>query len=285
MFDFRNSTITIIGLGLMGGAIAEGLRKINAKNLWAVDLNKKSLQRAEALKIIDRGFCKPKEALKNSDIIIICLYPSNTIEFIKNNMHFFKKNAVITDIVGIKRYIISEVEGVLRDDLDFIGGHPMAGKEQSGFGYADSSIFKGRNYIITPTTKNKHKNILMVENLAKSLGFETIVKVDAETHDQRIAFTSQLCHVLAAALIYSNNDEDINNFEGGSFRDLTRIAMINSHMWTELFMKNKDMLLDEIYKFQNSINIIKKFIENNNSDDLITLFDIVRRKKEILDNK
>ena len=155
--DCTDFNITIVGLGLIGGSFAMALRNLNPKNIWAIDIDKETLRVAEKMNIIDKGYLSPEIPLSNSDIVILAVYPQKTINFVKNNMNLFKSGAVITDTAGIKSNLIHEIMPVLRGDLDFIGGHPMAGKEESGLKAASKDMFKNANYIITPINGNKEE--------------------------------------------------------------------------------------------------------------------------------
>lgn len=276
-FDFN---ITIVGLGLIGGTYAEALKTLNPKNLWAIDIDEETLRYAEEKGMIDKGYTSGEEPLKNSDIIIISLYPDLTLQFIKDNMEHFKSGAIITDAVGIKENIINNINAVLRDDLDFVGGHPMAGRETSGVKSACKDIFKGANYIITPTDTNKKENIDLVEDMARKMGFAKIVKIDPRKHDEIIAFTSQLPHVIAITMMNCNYIDDVNSFTGGSFNDVTRIAKINSSLWAELMIENDEHILAQIDLFQNYMTKMRKSIENKDYDSLKAILEESNKRKE-----
>lgn len=274
--------ITIVGLGLIGGSFAMALKELKPKNLWAVDIDKEVLRIAEEKKIIDKGYFEPETPLKKSDIVIMCIYPNLMIKFIKDNIYNFKPGAIITDTAGIKEKLIGEISTFLRDDIDFIGGHPMAGRESNGLGYATKEIFRDANYLITPTDKNKCENIKKIEELVGAIGFKNIVKIDPKEHDAIIAFTSHLPHILASSLINSDSRHDTKFFIAGSYKDATRVAKINSELWTELIMDNRDNTLEQIEIFENSIADFKKAIMDNNKDRLKTLFREGSKKREEL---
>jgi prephenate dehydrogenase len=186
----------------------------------------------------------------------------------EDHMAAFKPGALITDIAGIKGSISAAMEKAPRDDLDFIPGHPMAGSEQGGFSNAARCDFCGKNYILTPLRRNKPKNLRYLQDLIHRLGFGRITCIDAEEHDRKIAFTSQLCHVIAAALIDCEDDTNITRFGGGSFEDLTRIAMLNVPMWTELFRENRRELVRRIEQFEGSMDALKRLIAEGPEEDL-----------------
>ncbi|MFZ7122020.1 MAG: prephenate dehydrogenase [Eubacteriaceae bacterium] len=279
--DFKNSNILVVGLGLMGCAFADAFKGLNPKKIYGVDINSDIIKKAESIGLIDKGYISAEEVLPQCDFVFICLYLNDAINFIVNNMENFKEGSIITDIVGIKREIIDSVKDILRSDIDYIPGHPMAGKEKQGFGYADKSIFIGKNYILTPLENNKKENIDFLVEVLKEIGFSNIVFTTPDDHDKKIAFTSQLCHVIAASMVDINDDDSIANFEGGSFQDMTRIAIINGNMWSELFFANKDKLVDELNKFQDSIEKFKSIIEKED-EQLVDILDNIKNKREKL---
>ncbi|MCB6571596.1 prephenate dehydrogenase [Eubacterium limosum] len=282
METLKGKTVSFIGLGLMGGALAIGIRKQGPDKICAFDINEEVLEDALRKEVIDWGVSEPegiRQILGVSDLVVICLYPQLALDFILEYMEDFKENAVITDITGVKKLLVDHLRGVLREDLDLILGHPMAGSEKEGFGNADDAIFKDRNYILVPQPENKPENLSFIKEIIRNLGFVNIVETTAEVHDQKIAFTSQLCHVIASALVDSEEDLHITDYEGGSFGDLTRIAMINAGMWTELFICNKEALVDQIEKFEKSMDTMKKMIQAEDSDGLTEILSNVRKKR------
>lgn len=281
--DLQDKSVAIIGLGLMGGAYASGFRKLGANHIYAFDINNEILEEALKEGIIDFGTTREENLetiLKDSDLVVVCLYPVAASDFIIKNMPLFKPSSIITDIVGIKAPLIEKIQPHLREDIYYIPGHPMAGSEKEGFGAANDSIFENRNYVLIPL-ENTDQNILKdFKTLVSDLGFSNIVETTPIEHDRKIAYTSQLCHIIASALIDSEDDLGITDFEGGSFGDLTRIAMINAPMWTEIFIENKDLLLEEIDEFENSLLKLRDYIVKSDSENLEkTLYDV--RKKRV----
>lgn len=273
--------ITVVGLGLIGGSYAMAIRELNPKKLYAVDIDEEAIQYAEKNGIIDKGYLKADIPLKESDLVIICLYPKLVKDFIKDNIKYFKNRAVITDVTGIKSEFIKEVNNILRDDLDFVFGHPMAGREQKGLKFASKEVFKGANYIITPTERNKEENIKFLEELIRKIGFRNVIRISPEKHDKIIGFTSQLPHVIAVSLV--NSDKlgiDTGLYTGDSYRELTRIAQINSQLWTELFMGNKDNLIKEIEVFEENIARVKNAIINEEKSLLTELLEKASKKRK-----
>lgn len=274
-FDFN---ITIVGLGLIGGSYAKALRNLNPNKLYGIDVNKESLNNALKMGIIDEGFTDGKIALGKSHLIIIALYPNEAIKFIQDNVLSIKPGAVITDTCGLKQNIIEKVNKILPKTLEFIGGHPIAGKESQGFGCSSKNIFKNSNYIITPNKQNTEKNITLIENMAKAIGCKNVVRVSPVKHDKIISLTSQLPHIVAVSLMNSHIDSNIDDsFIGGSYKDATRVASINIKLWTELLFENSDNIVTEIEKFENTLTKLKEAIK---SKDNSTLEDIFARSSQ-----
>lgn len=274
--------VAIIGLGMMGGAIADALRKQDFEYIAAFDMNQEVLEEALKQGVIDFGTTdkdQMKEILSSSDLVFLCLYPKAAISFVNEMMPYFKSGSILTDIIGIKVPTIDAITPNLRDDIAYIPGHPMAGSEKEGFGGANSSIFENRNYVLVPLRSSDRDKIEYLKEIISDMGFSNIVETTAIEHDKKIAFTSQLCHVIASALVDSEDDLTITDYEGGSFGDLTRIAMINAPMWTEIFIENKDLLLEQIDEFEDSMKKLREYISNSDSKNLEDTLRDVRRKR------
>lgn len=281
--DCTDFNITIVGLGVIGGSFAMALKELKPKNIWAIDIDIAVLETAEKMNIIDKGYTSPEIPLMDSDIVILAIYPQKTIDFVKNNMKFFKSGAVITDTVGIKSDLLSEIIPILREDLDFIGGHPMAGKEESGLKAATVDMFKHANYILTPINRNKEKNIDLIGNLARNMGCKRVVYLTPVEHDDIIAYTSQLPHVIAVSLIDCNNlIVEISKFVGEGFKDTTRVATINEELWPELLLYNKENIIKKIQDFENNIKEIKDAIINDDEIFLKNRFKRATNKRKEL---
>ncbi len=283
-------TFGFIGLGLMGGSYAKSVKQCalaarafidGGIKIFACDKDEATLQLAKSEKIIDEGFSpiNVDAMLSQCDVVFICLYPKIALEFLIEHQQSFKSGAIVTDIAGTKTNLVEGLKDFNRNDVDFIPAHPMAGSEKEGYIHSSADIFKGRNYIIVPTSNSKAENITFLKNLAYSMGFKQVIETTAKSHDHKIAFTSQLCHLIASALVDSAEDTGITDFGGGSYEDLTRIAMINSSLWTELFIENKDELLDHIEKFELSLKTLKKHVENSDAKEMKSILQVVREKR------
>lgn len=264
----KNLNILIVGLGLMGGSYAKALTengyKVNAitKNPEDVDFALKHGFVQNAVSHVDG------QLVGSADLVIFALYPHVFVEWIKEYQHLFKSGVVISDVTGVKGCIVDKIQSILRDDAEFIAAHPMAGRERSGIEFADSSIFKVANYIVTPTDNNTEKAIELCKDLGEALGFAHISELSPARHDEIIAFLSQLTHCIAVSLMCSSDDHGLVNYTGDSFRDLTRIARINDEMWSELFLDNKEALLKEMKMFRQSFDAMEKAVERGDRETL-----------------
>lgn len=274
--------IVIVGLGVVGGSFAMALKKAGYTDVYGIDVNEGTLRKAKELNIIKDGSTIGKDLLKNADLTIVSIYPKLVVDFIKENKDFFKKGSVVTDATGIKGIFINEVVKIKPKDVDFVFGHPMAGKEKKGIDFASAEVFQGANYIITPIEENKEENIMLIEKLAKDIGFKRVRRITPEFHDEMIGYTSQLPHAMAVALVNSDKEgRDTGSFIGDSYRDLTRIANINEDLWSELFLGNKENLLKSINEFELQLDLIKKAIYEDDKEMLKEIFkkSTIRREK------
>lgn len=260
--------ITVVGLGLIGGSIARRLRGFHNCTVNAVDINEISLHLAKSDGVITEGYTDGKDAISDSDLIILCLYPQKNIDFIKQNLSYIKEGAVITDVSGIKQYVIDEIQAILPDSVDFVGAHPMAGREVGGYQSSTDTLFNKASFIITPTERNKPENIALIRELAEHIGCKNIVTTSPSEHDEIIAYTSQLMHVVAVALCDNPMIERSTFFSAGSLRDCTRVAVINEVMWSELFLENKHALKNRITEMKNSLQKVADALDNNDREGL-----------------
>jgi prephenate dehydrogenase len=266
----------IIGLGLIGGSYAKALTK-KGYTVYAIDTNRITIEFAKEQGIITDGETDVKSAYKKgffdkADLAIFALYPTAMLDWLEKYQQLFKKNIIITDVSGVKTNIIDKAQNMLRHDLEFVGSHPMAGKESSGIANSDDSIFKVANFIITPTETNTPDAIATIHQLGEILGFHTISNLDPKTHDETIVFLSQLTHAIAVSLMTCNDSEHLEKYTGDSFRDLTRIAKINEKLWPELFFLNKDVLIKHIDTFSLELQKLKSYVETEDEESLKHMF-------------
>ena len=279
----------IVGLGIMGGSVAKAIRsniishEDSDGKIFALDKNNESLFAALTSGIIDRAFTpsETKDLLGQADMVFICLYPAATLDFLKEHKSDFKNDAIITDISGVKHELSLAFDEIKPSNAHLILGHPMAGGEKEGFAASKGEYFLNHNYILIKPD-NGYEDQAAVEKFRKiirGMGFSRITEVDADTHDNKIGFTSQLCHVVASAMVESAGDPEITSFGGGSFEDLTRIAMINAPLWTELFLANREKLVAHIENFESQLDNLKKLIETQDANGLQSLLADVRQKR------
>lgn len=272
--------ILIVGLGLIGGSYALGLTKKDYE-VYAYNRNKDAIDYAIENKIIVSGTSEfTKDFVGQFDRIIFSLYPKVFVEYIKNYKDFIKDSAIISDVTGVKGSIVYDIQAILNPRVEFIPAHPMAGKEVYGVKNADEKIFENANYIITPTDKNTDEGIAFATEIGEALGFRKISILSPEKHDEMIAFLSQLTHLIAVSLMTCKDSENLVNYTGDSFRDLTRIANINENMWTELFMMNKNALLREMDSFINCITKLKDFIKDDEIDKIKNMMKLSTERRK-----
>lgn len=260
--------ILIVGLGLLGGSYARALKRFGF-HISAITLEQSAIDFAVREGMIDEGSTELDEKIiGEADLVIFALYPHIFVDWIRQNQHLLKSGALITDVTGVKRSIVYQIQEMLRGDVEFVAAHPMAGREVSGVENSTDKMFVGANYIVTPTEKNTPKAIQTCIELGKLLGFSNVTTLSPEEHDEMIGFLSQLTHCIAITLMTCNDKENMEKFTGDSFRDLTRIARINDLMWSELFVANKDVLLDQMNLFLDKFQELKTMLETEDIDGM-----------------
>jgi len=282
--DFRKIKFCLVGLGLIGGSYAKALRKIGVKQVQGIDTNHETLRQAMEIGIIDTAAVEGDNRLADADVIIFSLPREAVISFVKAYGCYFKADVLLTDVSGIKADLQDKIKPLLTEHMDFVSGHPMAGREGSGFNQSQSEIFVGANYIVVPDIANRQENVLWLHTFAKALGCATVTDVSAEEHDQLIAYTSSLPHVIAVALVNSDSmEEKTKKFIAGSFRDATRVADINAPLWTKLMMENRENVLTEIKKFQQALRDVEETLISQNTTELMRLLgQAACRRKELM---
>ena len=276
-----NTDILIVGLGLIGGSYAKALTE-KGYTVRAITKEQKDIDYAIKNGFLTEGTVDDIEGfIKKSDLIILSLYPHTLLEWVNKYGKFIRPDTLVTDVTGVKEHIIIEVQKALPENVEFIAAHPMAGRERSGVEHSDNSVFKGANYIIVPNSKNSEHSKKICEDLGKELGFENISYLNAEKHDEMIAFLSQLTHCIAVTLMCTGETDGFEKYTGDSFRDLTRIAKINDEMWSELFLCNKKALLEKMNEFSYRFDAFKNALENNDRDKMREMMkkSTIRREK------
>lgn len=262
----KDTQILIVGLGVIGGSYARALSR-NGYRVRCITKEQKDIDYALSLGMIEEGSTEvTKEVVEWADLVVFALYPHIFVEWIKEYQHLFRAGTLITDVTGVKSRIVAEVQGMLRPDVEFIAAHPMAGRESSGVEYSDDRVFLGANYIITPTERNTPEAIEVCRALGEVLGFARISLLSPEEHDRMIAFLSQLTHCIAVTLMTSNNSPMMEQYTGDSFRDLTRIAKINDVMWSELFLLNREALLEQMDAFADEFDRFRTLLRKEDGE-------------------
>ncbi len=280
-----DSCFLIVGLGLMGGSYAKALKKAGFK-VNAIDKDRSGLEYALANDIIDSGSTENDPALiESADYIVLALYPTLVTPWVEAAQKYIRPGVFITDVTGIKSSVVYSVQDILREDLEFIAAHPMAGRELSGVRNSDPSIFLKANYIVVPTPGNTLKAREWCRELGGLLGFSRISELSPEEHDRAIAFVSQLTHCIAVSLMTCTDNEHLAEYTGDSFRDLTRIARINENMWTELFFLNKEALIREMDLFMGEFMKIRDMIESEDGEGLKEKMRLSTRRRALFDKK
>ena len=280
-----SKNILIVGLGLIGGSYAKALRKLGFK-ISAITRNQEDINYAIENGVIDEGFTEPlPEVLEKAELIIFALYPKVFIEWIEKYQKLLKPGALLTDVTGVKASVVYKIQEMLRPDVEFIAAHPMAGKEVYGVQNSDPKIFHGANYIVTPTEKNTDSAIKDCLELGRLMGFNNVSILSPEKHDEMIGFVSQLTHCIAVSLMNCYDGEKLQDYTGDSFRDLTRIARINDEMWSELFLLNKETLLDQMDKFLAEFEKLRKTLETGDRETMREMMKVSTARRALFDKK
>jgi prephenate dehydrogenase len=280
----KNTKILIVGLGLIGGSYAQALTD-QGYEVGAITRSQDSIDYAISRGMIKSGFTSVnKEYVSRFDIVVFALYPHVFIKWISEYADYFKDGALLTDVTGVKRSVVYEVQEILKGKpVEFIGAHPMAGREVYGVRNADKKIFSGANYIVTPTPANTSEAIEKCKGLGKTLGFARISELTPEDHDEMIGFLSQLTHCIAVSLMTSKESKHLVDYTGDSFRDLTRIAKINEDMWTELFMLNRDELLKQMDLFEKQFDSFKTALKCGDEESMKAMMRLSTERRKLFD--
>lgn len=264
----KNLNILIVGLGLIGGSYASALIQ-QGYSVDAIDPDVTALEWAKEHGIIRECATEPTDdLLKKADLVVFALYPHLLVPWIRTYQNAFRPGAVLTDVTGVKSCIVYDIQAILRNDLEFIAAHPMAGREVNGVKNSDPSIFRNANYIVVPTDENSFGAIELCKALGETLGFARISSLPPKAHDEMIGFVSQLTHMIAICLMTCSKSEHLVDYTGDSFRDLTRIARINETMWSELFLSNKDALLRCMERFSSEFQNLYEILKTGDEEAL-----------------
>lgn len=272
--------IGIVGLGLMGASFAKAIRKADVV-LYGYDIHEPTMRFALDEGVVDETLTQ--ENLAEMEYLFLAVYPSQIVEYMQKNAQFMKPGAVICDFCGVKRAIEEKLLPICEENrLVYIGGHPMAGKERWGYAYADDTLFENASMLLAPSAQAREAQIQTVETLCKQAGFQRVIRTTAKEHDEIIAYTSQLAHIVSGAYMKSETAERHNGFSAGSYRDLTRVAKLNENMWTELFLVNRENLIAEIDEVILHLSEYRAALAQEDAAELKALIREARERKERL---
>jgi prephenate dehydrogenase len=278
--------IAIVGLGLIGGSLALALKESKqVKAVVGIDPDKETVKYALSKGIIDEGSSDISEGVEGAEIVVIATHVGIIPDTAKSIFESATEGAIITDVGSVKSSIVKRIESNLPDNLNFIGGHPIAGTENSGVKFADSNLFKGRRCILTPTQKTKTEVVNKISKMWEAVGSQ-VYNMDPETHDHIFSIVSHLPHVIAFSLVNTvlnaKDNDELMDFAGGGLKDYTRVAASSPEMWTEIFKANKDQLLEAISKFNGTLKEIEQAIENEDFESLRKQLENAARTKRNL---
>lgn len=270
--------IAVVGLGLIGGSFCKAIKKKTKHTCLGIDRDQTVLEKALQDQAIDLAIL-PQE-LSQADFTIVCLHPLQTIGFIRKNKPYFRKGSIVMDVCGIKTEIVKAVAAQLSDSgVHFVAAHPMAGREFSGYDYSDERLFEKASFLLASLPDNEQSEQTAAQ-LAGELGFGQVVFTTPQKHDEVIAFTSQLAHIVSNAYVKTPLLFESQGFTAGSFLDLTRVARLNEEMWTELFLLNREPLLAALDNLGKKLCEVRTALEDNNAGKLKALLKEGRVLKE-----
>ena len=276
-------TVGIVGLGLIGGSFAKAYHEAGERVL-AWNRTRAVLDFAMLDGEVDGEL--NTETIPGCDLILVTVYPDAAIAWLRENAALIGPKPLVIDCCGTKRVVCAAAFPLAQEHgFCFIGGHPMAGTHNSGYKYARASLYRGAPMVLVPPVFDDIELLERAKTLLSPAGFGRISVTTAEKHDEMIAFTSQLAHVVSNAYIKSPTAALHKGFSAGSYRDLTRVAWLNPGMWAELFLENRDCLLRELDGLIGSLNAYRAAMEENDKETLIRLLDEGRRRKEEVDGR
>lgn len=275
-------TIGIVGMGLIGGSIAKSIKKVSNNNVYCYDKQNVVVEDATELGVADGILNDDK--LKECDLLIVALYPRDIPVYISSVIDKLKQGCVVIDICGVKQMIANSVKQVCNQSgIQFVGCHPMAGKEVGGFQNSSSDLFANASMIITG--KESEHTAAKLKEFFLNIGFKTVIFTTAQDHDRIMAYTSQLAHVVSSSYVKSATAKEHKGFSAGSFKDLTRVAKLNPSMWSHLFLANKENLVNEIDTIVKNLIDYRDALASEDEEKLFTLLKEGTDLKEALERE
>jgi len=277
--------IAVIGLGLIGGSMAKTIKKLMPQHIvLGSDINPQVIMKAKLLEAIDAELTPERLAI--CDMVFVATWPQIAIDYVRENAHLIRKGATVIDLCGVKRAVCEPLFGIAEENgFLFVGGHPMAGIEYSGFDHATAALFQNASMILTPPHGVSIQVLAELKYFFRELGFGKVVMTTPEDHDRVIAYTSQLAHVVSSAYVKSPEAMEHHGFSAGSFKDMTRVARLSPQMWTELFMDNREPLLSELDALIAHLNEYREALVNADAAAMKQLLQEGTERKEIVDRK
>lgn len=277
--------IAVIGLGLIGGSMAKTIKKFMPQHIvLGSDINPQVIMKAKLLEAIDAELTPERLAI--CDMVFVATWPQIAIDYVRENAHLIRKGATVIDLCGVKRAVCEPLFRIAEEnDFLFVGGHPMAGIEYSGFDHATAALFQNASMILTPPHGVSIQVLAELKYFFRELGFGKVVMTTPEDHDRVIAYTSQLAHVVSSAYVKSPEAMEHHGFSAGSFKDMTRVARLSPQMWTELFMDNREPLLGELDALIAHLNEYREALLNADAGAMQQLLQEGTERKEIVDRK
>ena len=274
-------TVGIVGMGLIGGSMAKSIKLHTDHTVLGADVKESELLKAELVGAIDGRL--RDDRLRECDIVIVALYPADSVAYIKRNADSFGPGALVVDCSGVKRVVCEALREVVAGrDFTFIGGHPMAGREYSGFKYAKDDLFERASMILTPYPDAPIELVARAKAFFLAAGFLRVVFTTPERHDEMIAYTSQMAHIISSAYVKSELAMKHKGFSAGSFQDMTRVARLNEGMWSELFLSNREPLIHELDGIITRLHQYRGALEREDREELERLLREGREVKETL---
>lgn len=273
--------ILVVGLGLIGGSLAMALQGFEDYEVVGAVRSQATHDKAEAMGASDRLTFDPAAELPGADVVVLCQDPAGIIAFLEEHRDRFKPGCLVWDVCGVKTAVM-EAAKYLPDGVDFIGCHPMAGKEVSGIDNAEAGLFRNTHFIVTPGPRATREHLDLLHRMADWCQFGDVIETTPQRHDAMIAYTSQMMHVIAVSVCDNEELFSCMGFEGGSFRDCTRVAALDPAMWTQLFTLNAPALSKMVAELEERIHQYRVAIENNDRETLrAMLAHASDRKKQI----
>ena len=274
-------TVGILGLGLIGGSLARAYA-LAGHSVFAADKDASILAFAQLADAVDAPLTP--ENLPDCDLILLAIYPEGSAAWLAENARHIAPNALVMDCCGVKREICEKCFPIAEKfGFTFIGGHPMAGTQFSGFKHSRADLFQGAPMVLVPPRFDDIRLLDRAKEALAPCGFGSFSVTTARDHDRMIAFTSQMPHIISNAFIKSPTALEHRGFSAGSYRDLTRVAWLNPGMWAELFLENREFVLKELDTLLASLNAYRDALEDENKEVLMALLTEGKERKELVD--